>query len=119
MCFGLETFHTYVYGKHVTVQNDHKLLEVIQRKPTHAALPQLQHMLLRLQKYEYTIQYIPGKDMVLADRLSRFPSHKNNTPIELHQNIQTLNFNHNGLNIIKGAIERDLVHSTVYRLTLN
>ena len=27
VCFGLEKFHTYLYGRHVTVQNDHKLLE--------------------------------------------------------------------------------------------
>ena len=33
VCYGLEKFHTYVYGKHVTVQNDHKPLEMIQRKP--------------------------------------------------------------------------------------
>ena len=61
MCFGLERFHTYVYGKHVIVQNDHKPLEIIQRKPIHPALPRLQCMCLRLQKYGYAIQYIPGK----------------------------------------------------------
>ena len=33
--------------------------------------------------------------------------------------MQTLNFDHDYLNIIKGAIERDQVHLTVYRLTLN
>ena len=76
-------------------------------------------MVLRLQKYDYMIQYVPGKDMVLADRLSRFPSRKHNFPIELHQNIQTLHFNPDHLNIIIGAIKRDLVHLTVYRLTLN
>ena len=112
VCFGLQKFHTYIYSKHVTVQNDHKPLEMIQRKHIHAALPRLQCMLLRLQKYDYTIQYIAGKDMVLADRLSRFPSHKENTPIELHQNIQTLNFNYDCFNTIKYAIERDSVHST-------
>ena len=57
--------------------------------------------------------------MVLADRLSRFPSCKNNNPIELHQNIQTINFNSDHLNIIKGATRRDPIHSTVYRLMLN
>ena len=46
VCFGLEKFHTYVYGKHITVENDHKPLEMIQRKPTYAALQRLQYMLL-------------------------------------------------------------------------
>ena len=86
---------------------------MLQRRPIHAVLPRL---LLRLQKYDYTIQYIPGKEMILADRLLRFPSCKNNTPIELHQNIQTINFNSDHLDIVKGATERDPVHSTVYRL---
>ena len=30
--FGLEKFHTYVYDRHIIVQNDHKPLEMIQRK---------------------------------------------------------------------------------------
>ena len=79
VCFGLEKFHTFVYGKHIIVQNDHKSQEMIHRKPIHAALPRLLCILLRLQKYDYTIQCIPGKEMVFADRLSRFPSCKNNS----------------------------------------
>ena len=47
VCYGLEKLHTYIYGKHVTVQNDHKPLEMIQRKPIHAAPPRLQCMFLR------------------------------------------------------------------------
>ena len=117
--FGLEKFNTYVYDRHIIVQNDHKPLEMIQRKPIEAALPRLQCMLLKLQKYDYTIQYIPGKDMVLADRLSRFPSCTENSPIILHHNIHTINFKSECLNIIRGTTERDLIHSTLYRLTLN
>ena len=119
VCYGLEKFHTYVYGKHVTVQNDHKPLEMIQRKPIHAAPPRLQCMLLRLQQYDYTIQYIPGQNMVLADRLSRFPSPHKNLPIELHQNIHALNFHPDRLLIIQGTIEHDPMLSAVYRVTLN
>ena len=91
VCYGLEKFHTYIYGKHITVQNDHKHMEMIQRKPIHAAPPRLQCMLLRLQKHDYTIQYIPRNEKVLADRLSRFPSPHNNLLINLHQNIQAFN----------------------------
>ena len=29
-CFGLEKFYTCLYGRHVIVENDHKLLEMIQ-----------------------------------------------------------------------------------------
>ena len=70
LCFGLEKFRTYVYGHHITVQNDHKPLKMIQKKPIHAAPPHLQCMLLHLQKYDYTIVYRPGKEMVSVDHLS-------------------------------------------------
>ena len=40
-------------------------------------------------------------------------------PIELHQNIHNLHFEPDRLNIVRGAIERDPIHSTIYRLTLN
>ena len=76
-------------------------------------------MLLHLQKYDYTIVYRPGKEMVLADRLSQFPSRKEYMPIELHQNIHNVHFEPDRLNIVRGAIERDPIHSTIYRLTLN
>ena len=57
--------------------------------------------------------------MTLADRLSRFPSNKENTPIELHQNIQHLTFTSDRINIIRGSIERSPILSTVDQLTLN
>ena len=57
--------------------------------------------------------------MVLADRLSRFPSPCNNLPIELHQNIHALNFHPDRLLIIQGAIEHDPIHLAVYRMILN
>ena len=40
--FGLERFHTYICGRHITVYNDHKPLEMITMKPIHAAPPRLQ-----------------------------------------------------------------------------
>ena len=119
VCYGLEKFHTCIYGKHITVQNNHKLLEMIQRKPIHTAPPRLQCMLLHLQKYNYTIQYIPGQNMVLADRLSRFPSPHDKLPIEFYQNIHALNFHPDRLLIIQGVIECNPIHSAVYRMTLN
>ena len=112
--FGLEKFHTYIYGRHITVFNDHKSLEMITKKPIHAAPPRLQRMLLQLQKYDYMLIYKPGKEMTLADRLSRFPLNKVNISIELHQNIQHLTFTSDRINIIRGSIERDPILSTVY-----
>lgn len=69
--YGLEKFHHYVYGRQVTVQSDHKPLEMITRKPLLAAPKRLQRMLLRLQTYSYSIVYQAGRLMYLADTLSR------------------------------------------------
>ena len=69
--FALERFHTYIYGKPVIVQSDHKPLENIQHKNLAKAPPRLQRMLLRIQPYNCTIQYKPGKEMIFADYLSR------------------------------------------------
>ena len=69
--FGCERFHQHIYGKKVQVQSDHKPLESIMKKPLSSAPARLQRMLLRLQKYDITLTHKPGKEMVLADTLSR------------------------------------------------
>ena len=46
--WGAEKFHTYVYGRRIIVETDHKPLEAIFKKPLNAAPPRLQRMLLKL-----------------------------------------------------------------------
>ncbi|XP_041460922.1 uncharacterized protein K02A2.6-like [Lytechinus variegatus] len=69
--FGLERFHQYTYGRKVTVQSDHKPLEIIAKKNMHQAPKRLQRLILRLQTYDADIIYHPGKQMYIADTLSR------------------------------------------------
>ncbi|CAB4033005.1 Hypothetical predicted protein, partial [Paramuricea clavata] len=59
----------------VLVENDHKPLEIILKKSLDDAplRLRLQRMLLRLQKYDFTYKHKPGKDLVVADTLSRAP----------------------------------------------
>ena len=73
---GLDKSHGYTYGRHVTVENDHKPLETITRKSLHEAPRRLQRMLLRLQQYDFNILHVPGKDVPVADALSRAVSSK-------------------------------------------
>ena len=69
--FGLERFQQYVYGRHVDVHTDHKPLEAISGKHLINAPPRLARMLLRIRQYDATIKYVPGRDIPLADALSR------------------------------------------------
>ena len=69
--FGCDKFHQYVYGRHVHVESDHKPLEVIFKKSLLKAPARLQRMLMRLQKYSLEVKYKPGKEMHIADSLSR------------------------------------------------
>lgn len=66
-----EKFHQYVYGKDIQVESDHKPLESIFKKPLHQAPMRLQRMLLRLQRYSLKVTYRPGKELHIADALSR------------------------------------------------
>ena len=74
--FGCERFRTYLYGCKFQVKSDHKPLEMIRLKNLIEAPPRLQRMLLRLQEYNLSIIYRPGKEMTLADRFSRLPNKK-------------------------------------------
>ena len=69
--FGTQRFHDYVYGKHFTVESDHKPLQPIFTKPIANAPPRIQRFRLKLQKYDMTIKFTPGKDLAIADALSR------------------------------------------------
>ena len=69
--FGLEHNHQYAYGRRVILHTDHKPLVSISSKPLASAPKRLQRLLLRLQQYDTEIRYRPGREMYLADTLSR------------------------------------------------
>ena len=62
-----------MYGRRVVVETDHKPLESIFKKPLNDAPPRLQRMLLKLTKYDLDVRYVPGKQQVISDCLSRAP----------------------------------------------
>ena len=71
--FACQQFSTYLLGRSFIAESDHKPLEMIAMKNLTNAPPHLQRMLLELQRYDVTIKYQPGKEMQLADALSRCP----------------------------------------------
>ena len=75
--FACKRFHCYVYGRQFVVETGHKTLISISEKPLYDAPPRLQRLLPRVQKYDKKLIYVPGKQLIIADTLSRACS-KNN-----------------------------------------
>jgi RNase H-like domain found in reverse transcriptase/Integrase zinc binding domain len=71
ICYGVQKFHQYIYGRRTQVQTDHKPLIAIVTKNINQISPRLQRMQLRLLKYDLEVVYLPGKLMYMADTLSR------------------------------------------------
>ena len=63
----LEKFACFFQGHPVTVQSDHKNLSWVKK----SAMPQLTRWRLRLQDFDFRIDYLPGPLNVVADGLSR------------------------------------------------
>ena len=64
---GIQRYHTYLYGQPFKVITDQEPLVAICAKALHAAPPRLQRMLLKIQGYNFEIEYRPGDKMILAD----------------------------------------------------
>ena len=72
-----------------------------------AAAPQrLQRMLLRVQQYDFKLRNKPGKDMALADTMSRQPC-TDDDQIDLDDQITVVQFSSNKLQEIREATLRD------------
>ena len=68
--YGLERFDQYTYAKKVIVQNDHKPLETILRKPLNQIPERLQDIIMKLFRYDIDFQFVKGSDLIIADTLS-------------------------------------------------
>lgn len=70
---GCEKFHYYLYGRPFKAIVDHKPLLGLVNKPIDSLSPRLQRLVIRLLKYDVTLEYIPGKELYIPDALSRAP----------------------------------------------
>ena len=72
--FGCTKFHKLIYGKDdIKIESDHKPLETLLKKPMHISPMRIQRMRLKLQPYTFNLVHVSGKNIGLADCLSRFP----------------------------------------------
>ncbi|MFI5407627.1 MAG: RNase H-like domain-containing protein, partial [Nitrososphaerales archaeon] len=90
--YACEKFSHYIYGHpNVIIENDHKPLEPIFKKPISAVSPRLQRMLLRLLRFNFQMKYIPGEKLYLADTLSRaYLTTETKSDVELQQDLDVL-----------------------------
>lgn len=76
LIFGLKKFHRYLYGRNFTIYTDHQpLLGILgEEKPTPAlAAARMQRWAMTFAAYRYRLKYRKGKNMDVADALSRLP----------------------------------------------
>ncbi len=72
LVYGVEIFHSYVYGLPTFVaETDHKQLIAIIKNNLNQMSPRIQQLMMRLQRYDMELVYTQGKYIVLADALSR------------------------------------------------
>ena len=133
MVFGVLRFHTYLFGKNFTLLSDQKPLEMIWRKPLKNTPLILQRLLVKLQGYDFDVQYKPGSDMVLADALSRLPNPHNAEEIALDigvgeiiiddieetVNIDLVNFGSNKQEALKIETGKDPTLRALWQIVIN
>ena len=84
--YACERFNQYIFGKKVECQTDHQPLVTILTRPFHANPVRMQRFLIRLQRYDLNVYYVKGKDLVLADMLSR--AHVDHKPTDDQQELE-------------------------------
>ena len=80
VCFGLRKFQTYLYSRHVTVQNDHKPLEMIQQKPIHVDPPSFSMCFCTCRSMTIPSSINLVKKWFYPITQATFPSAKNPSP---------------------------------------
>ena len=75
--FGLERFDQYTIGRKVHIQNDHKPLATILKKPLSQASRRIQALMMWLHRYDVTFQYVQSSQLFIAYTLNRafLPGH--------------------------------------------
>ena len=69
-----EKFSDYVLGRRFLIESDHKpLVPLLNTKQLDSMPPRILRFRLRLARYDYKVEHVPGKNLHTADALSRAP----------------------------------------------
>ena len=123
--FGAKRFHEYIYGRRVTVESDAKPLSSIAKKPLSSAPLRLQRILLQLQRYDLDIKHVSGRDIPLADTLSRkflpdtYPELSEGLDLHVHTVFSTISVSDRKLDQVRQATGNDVQFQTLKRTILD
>ena len=112
--FGAERFNHYVYGTQFSVESNHEPLQAIFKKSINNAPPRIQRMLLLLQKYDFDLNFVPGRSIPVPDALSRAFLNATDTneqkfEYQVHMVLDNLPVSKEKLDEIKQATRNDYV----------
>ena len=69
-----EKFSDFILGKNISLETDHKpLIPLLGNKNLDQLPPRILRFRLRLDRFSFDIQHVPGKELYTADTLSRAP----------------------------------------------
>ena len=85
-----ERFRDYLVGLHFHIETDHKPLVPLLTSKNLDELPiRVQRFRLRLMRFSYSVSHVPGKELIMADTLSRAPvSNSNTDDVEFQQKVE-------------------------------
>lgn len=77
-------FSQYIEGLEIELETDHKaLLQILQTKFLDELSPRLARFRMRLMRFTYKVRFVPGRELVLPDYLSRHVGKSNQEKEEL------------------------------------
>ncbi|XP_055915467.1 uncharacterized protein K02A2.6-like [Eupeodes corollae] len=128
LTWACERFQDFVIGIRFHLETDHKpLVPIFTTKNLDDLTPRLQRLRMRMMRYDFSIFYTPGKDLIAADALSRQPLHVKDSENKLeeeifaHVNLVIAHIPASDLKIeeIWTEQQRDLTLSKIASYTLN
>ena len=74
LTWACERFSEYIIRKEILLETDHKpLIPLLGNKSLDCLPPRVLQFRLRLMRFQYSIHYVPGKELYTPDTLSRAP----------------------------------------------
>lgn len=120
--FACTKFHHYIYGRSITIRSDHNPLVSVMKKDIHK-IPnaRLQRMRLSFIIYRVNLIHVPGKELYIADLLSRYYNKDDKSPeIEvLNEFVHTINITDERIQDFKRALQDDKCLSELKKVLIN